>query len=71
VGDRDVFPEEHRRFLGLAPELREVFLLNHADLFEVGPWRAIQERTRSGELIQVLPYRQDARLKGTSQSRGW
>jgi isocitrate dehydrogenase kinase/phosphatase len=71
VGDRDVFPEEHRRFLGLAPELREVFLLNHADLFEVGPWRAIQERTRSGELIQVFPYRQDARLKGTSQSRGW
>ncbi len=48
VGDRDVFPEEHRRFLGLSPELREVFEQNHADLFEVEPWKAIQEAHRVG-----------------------
>jgi isocitrate dehydrogenase kinase/phosphatase len=71
VGDRDVFPEEHQRFLGLAPDLRAVFFSNHADLFEVGPWRAIQERARSGELIEVFPYRPDARLSGTGESRGW
>jgi isocitrate dehydrogenase kinase/phosphatase len=71
VGDRDVFPEEHKRFLGMAPDLREVFLEKHADLFEVGPWREIQERISSGELIEVFPYKQEARLAGTGESRGW
>ncbi len=71
VGDHDVFPEEHRRFLGLSPGLTEVFLRHHEDLFRVGPWREIQERIRSGELIEVFPYHQDARLPGTGSSRGW
>jgi isocitrate dehydrogenase kinase/phosphatase len=71
VGDRDVFPEEHQRFLGLVPELREVFFDHHADLFAVEAWQAIQERIRSGELIEVFPYRHDARLPGTGASRGW
>jgi len=71
VGDHDVFPEEHRRFLGLDPQLTEVFLVRHEDLFRVGPWQAIQDRIRSGELIEVFPYRQEARLPGTASSRGW
>jgi isocitrate dehydrogenase kinase/phosphatase len=71
VGDHDVFPEEHERFLGLAPALREVFLGHHADLFRVEPWKAIQERIRAGELIEVVPYRQEARLPDTSSKRGW
>jgi isocitrate dehydrogenase kinase/phosphatase len=71
VGDRDVFPEEHQSFLGLAPALREVFFAHHADLFAVEAWQAMQERIRSGELIEVYPYRQDARLPGTGPSRGW
>ncbi len=71
VGDHDVFPEEHRRFLGLSPGLTEVFLRHHEDLFRVGPWREIQDRIRSGELIEVFPYHQDARLPGTGSSRGW
>jgi isocitrate dehydrogenase kinase/phosphatase len=71
VGDRDVFPEEHQRFLGLVPELRQAFFDHHADLFAVEAWQAIQERIRSGELIEVFPYRQEARLPGTGASRGW
>lgn len=71
VGDHDVFPEEHRRFLGLSPELTDVFLGHHEDLFRVGPWQEIQDRIRSGELIEVFPYRQEARLPGTGSSRGW
>ncbi|HSK07372.1 MAG TPA: bifunctional isocitrate dehydrogenase kinase/phosphatase [Acidimicrobiia bacterium] len=71
VGDRDVFPEEHQRFLGLSQGLREVFFAHHADLFSVEAWQAMQERIRSGELIEVYPYRQDARLPGTGPSRGW
>ena len=71
VGDRDVFPEEHQRFLGLVPELRRAFFDHHSDLFAVEAWQAIQERIRSGELIEVFPYRQEARLPGTGASRGW
>jgi isocitrate dehydrogenase kinase/phosphatase len=71
VGDNDVFPEEHQSFLGLAPDLRQVFFDHHADLFGIDAWRAIQTRIRSGELIEVFPYRQTARLPGTGASRGW
>jgi isocitrate dehydrogenase kinase/phosphatase len=71
VGERDVFPEEHRRFLGLSSGLHEAFLRHHSDLFTVAPWRAIQERIRAGELIEVFPYGQEARLPGTGKSRGW
>ncbi len=71
VGDRDVFPEEHRRFLGLTPDLSQVFLSRHDDLFRVEPWQAIQDRILSGELIEVFPYGPDARLPGTGASRGW
>jgi isocitrate dehydrogenase kinase/phosphatase len=71
VGDHDVFPEEHERFLGLSPELRETFLRHHADLFQVEPWKAIQARIRAGELIETFPYGQEARLPGVARSRGW
>jgi isocitrate dehydrogenase kinase/phosphatase len=71
VGDDDVFPEEHQAFLGLPPDLRQVFFEHHADLFGVDAWRAIQKRLEAGELIEVFPYRQDARLPGTGESRGW
>jgi len=71
VGDRDVFPEEHRSFLGLAPELREVFVQHHGDLFEVEPWRAIQQRIELGELIEVYAYREDSRLPDAEAPRGW
>jgi isocitrate dehydrogenase kinase/phosphatase len=71
VGGRDVFPEEHSKFLGLPDHLREVFHDHHADLFRVEAWKAIQDRIRSGELIEVFPYKQEARLPGTGSSRGW
>jgi isocitrate dehydrogenase kinase/phosphatase len=71
VGDRDVFPEEHQSFLGLTSELRQVFLDHHADLFSVEAWHEIQDRIRSGEMMEVFPYRQHARLPGTGASRGW
>jgi isocitrate dehydrogenase kinase/phosphatase len=71
VGDRDVFPEEHAHFLGLPTGLRQVFMERHADLFRVEPWKDIQARIESGELIEVFPYGQEARLPGTGSSRGW
>lgn len=71
VSDRDVFPEEHEQFLGLTAELRSAFADAHGDLFRPEPWQRIQERIRTGELIEVFPYTEAARLPGSPNSRGW
>ncbi|MGF1618446.1 MAG: bifunctional isocitrate dehydrogenase kinase/phosphatase [Acidimicrobiia bacterium] len=71
VGERDVFPEEHEHFLGLNAELKELFNESHADLFRVDPWVGIQDRILDGELIEVFPYSEEARLPGTAGFRGW
>jgi isocitrate dehydrogenase kinase/phosphatase len=71
VGARDVFPEEHESFLGMNAELRSRFAERHGDLFRVESWRAIQDRIRKGELIEVYPYNEDARLPNAGASRGW
>ena len=71
VGDTDVFPEEHQRFLGLKPELREALHERHGDLFDVEPWKAIQKRITAGELMEIFPYGDEARLPGTEDVRGW
>jgi isocitrate dehydrogenase kinase/phosphatase len=64
VGESDVFPAEFGTFLGLDGALREVFLDHHADLLEVEFWRLMQERNRSGEIIDFYPYTERRRLRG-------
>lgn len=71
VGERDVFPEEHESFLGMTAELRSRFTERHGDLFQAESWRAIQGRIRNGELIEVFPYSEEARLPNAAGSRGW
>ncbi|HEY5890924.1 MAG TPA: bifunctional isocitrate dehydrogenase kinase/phosphatase [Acidimicrobiia bacterium] len=71
VSDRDVFPEEHEYFLGMTEELRSRFTQRHGDLFQAESWRAIQSRIRNGELIEVFPYGEEARLSSATGSRGW
>ncbi len=62
VGPNDVFPEEMVRFLGLPPELLEILMQHHADLFGVDFWLNAQEAIRAGEIIHILPYPQNKRL---------
>lgn len=71
VGDTDIFPEEHERFLGLKPVLKSAFMDDHADMFDPKTWKAIQGRIESGELIHVLPYTETARLPGRPPWDGW
>lgn len=63
VGDDDVFPEQIRTFMGLGPELQEVFAEAHGDLFGTGFWREMQERNRRGEIIGFFPYPEERRLR--------
>jgi isocitrate dehydrogenase kinase/phosphatase len=62
VGERDVFPEEFQNFLGIRGELRDVLMRHHGDLFRVRFWRRVQERVRSGEVIEIFPYDRSRRL---------
>ena len=66
VGPNDLFPEEFIRFLGLRGRLRECFLDSHAELLTAGFWRHMQERLRAGEIVDIFPYPQSARLRRRS-----
>lgn len=63
VGENEIFPEELRTFLGLEGELCEAFLREHADLFDAGFWRRVQERNRRGEILDFFPYSDERRLR--------
>lgn len=71
VEANDVFPEEHSRFLGLPADLTDALHARHSDLFDVEPWKTVQERVASGELMEIIPYADRARLDATADPRGW
>jgi isocitrate dehydrogenase kinase/phosphatase len=62
VGERDVFPEEFRSFFVLPGALGEAFLQRHGDLLDVTFWRDMQAKQAGGEVVDVLPYREERRL---------
>ena len=63
VASSDVFPEELSRFLGFGGRLREAFLAEHGDLFDVELWHRLQESNRRGEVIDFYPYDESRRLR--------
>src|SRR5947207_11284280 len=63
VGERDVFPEEFRPVMSLPGPLGKAFLDRHEDLLGLEFWCDMQERQRAGDIVDVLPYREDRRLK--------
>ncbi|MCG3140491.1 MAG: Isocitrate dehydrogenase kinase/phosphatase [Anaerolineae bacterium] len=64
VGENDFFPEEFGKWLGLAPQWKQIFLEHHADLFHPPFWNDVQTRLRAGEVIDILPYAENQRLRG-------
>jgi isocitrate dehydrogenase kinase/phosphatase len=63
VGEQDVFPEEFRAFLVPPGRLREAFLEAHGNLLDPSFWQDVQRRLAGGEVVDVFPYRRDARLR--------
>jgi len=70
VGPDDIFPEEFLPFLGLPGRLREVFLKAHGELLTGRWWREMKERVRSGEIVDIFPYRESQRLKNAYRREG-
>jgi isocitrate dehydrogenase kinase/phosphatase len=63
VAENDIFPEQFTRFLGVGPELKQLFLAHHADLLDPNYWQGIQARLRAGEVITIFAYDQRLRLR--------
>jgi isocitrate dehydrogenase kinase/phosphatase len=63
VGEQDVFPEEFQAFLVPPGRLRNAFLAGHSDLLDIGFWQGVQGRLSAGEVVDVFPYRREARLQ--------
>ncbi|HEV8630483.1 MAG TPA: bifunctional isocitrate dehydrogenase kinase/phosphatase [Thermoanaerobaculia bacterium] len=63
VAEEDVFPEEFPRFLELTGTLRDRFFAEHGCLLDPGWWQDLQQRNRSGELVDVIPYPEARRLR--------
>ncbi len=63
LGEDDVFPEELRVFVGITGELLAAFDELHGDLFTVDYWQGLQERHRSGEVLDFFPYGAASRLQ--------
>jgi isocitrate dehydrogenase kinase/phosphatase len=68
VGDRDIFPEEFRSFLGLKGELLEAFLATHGELLTAGFWRRMQNLLERGQVLDIYPYRANRRLRQTPRA---
>jgi isocitrate dehydrogenase kinase/phosphatase len=63
VGEQDVFPEEFGSFLVPPGHLRDAFLGAHRDLLQLDFWLGVQRRLATGEIVDVFPYRREARLQ--------
>ena len=63
VGEKDIFPEEFRAFLGFQGALLEDFLGAHGELLEARFWNEMQERHRRGEVVDIYPYGTARRLR--------
>jgi isocitrate dehydrogenase kinase/phosphatase len=63
VGEQDVFPEEFKSFLVPPGGIRDAFLKAHGDLLNVAFWHRVQRRLANGEVVDVFPYRREARLQ--------
>jgi isocitrate dehydrogenase kinase/phosphatase len=66
VAEQDVFPEEFKPFLVPPGRLRDTFIESHGDLLDVGFWQGVQRRVAGGEVVDVFPYRREARLQRSS-----
>ncbi|MEY4070239.1 MAG: Isocitrate dehydrogenase kinase/phosphatase [Candidatus Eisenbacteria bacterium] len=63
VGERDIFPEEFRTFLGLRGDLLAAFLAHHEELLGVAWWHRMQATHERNEVLDVAPYRASRRLR--------
>ncbi|ORL61635.1 bifunctional isocitrate dehydrogenase kinase/phosphatase [Pseudomonas putida] len=61
IGPHDVFPEEFPPFLFADIGQRRLFSRLHGELYDADYWKGLQAAIRDGKVIDVFPYRRNAR----------
>jgi isocitrate dehydrogenase kinase/phosphatase len=56
VAENDVFPETFINFLAFNEPQRAALVRLHGEILTAGFWRGVQQRLRTGEVVEVLPY---------------
>jgi len=69
VGAHDVFPEEFVTFIALSAGVREAFLEAHGEILTAEFWTRMQALHRSGEVVDIFPYRAARRLQPAHHAR--
>ncbi len=62
VNPNDIFPEEFITFLSTDPEVRNILLELHPELFDAVYWRGKQQELRAGHQADVFPYSRQMRF---------
>ncbi|MCB1668059.1 MAG: bifunctional isocitrate dehydrogenase kinase/phosphatase [Porticoccaceae bacterium] len=63
VGPNDIFPEEFRLFFAGNPSARKAFEDMHGDIYKVAFWQELQNKIKSGKIVDVFPYRRKRRFR--------
>lgn len=62
VDAHDIFPEEFKNFMVPDGPVGDLFMQEHADLFQPKFWRQIQKEINKGEYLKFFAYPKSARL---------
>ena len=63
VAPNDIFPEEFATFLLQKPQVREIMLQLHKEMFDANYWKMLQSNIKVGVFDDVYPYRRKKRFK--------
>lgn len=63
VAPNDIFPEEFATFLLQKPQVREIMMQLHKELFDASYWQKLQDNIKEGLFEDVYPYRRKKRFK--------
>ncbi|WP_429073224.1 bifunctional isocitrate dehydrogenase kinase/phosphatase [Aeromonas veronii] len=63
VAPNDIFPEEFATFLLQKPQVREIMLQLHKEMFDANYWKILQSNIKVGLFDDVYPYRRKKRFK--------
>ncbi|WP_375583069.1 bifunctional isocitrate dehydrogenase kinase/phosphatase [Cyclobacterium xiamenense] len=63
IGEKDVFPEDFKRFMIGRADVRDYFIESNPKLFDPEYWKEIQNRLKKGEFIHAFPYPEIMRFR--------
>ena len=63
IKDKDVFPEDFKKFMIGRSDVKTYFIASNPDLFDPEAWIDIQKKILGGEVIHAFPYPENMRFR--------